>query len=132
MEHAIARGPNERVNIRSSVPFFLLQLLPLLAFVTGVTTTALALLMVTFFARMLFITAGYHRYFAHRSYKLGRVAQFVMAFGGGTACQKGVLWWAGHHRRRAALSRRVLPVCRNVARVGRSDQGRTMSLVGAH
>jgi len=22
-----------------------------------------------------------------------------MAFGGGTACQKGVLWWAGYHRR---------------------------------
>jgi stearoyl-CoA desaturase (Delta-9 desaturase) len=99
MEHAIARAPSERVNVRSSIPFFLLQLLPLLAFVTGVTSTALALLAVTFFGRMFFITAGYHRYFAHRSYKLGRVAQFVMAFGGGTACQKGVLWWAGHHRR---------------------------------
>ena len=98
MEHAIARDSSERVNVRSSIPFFLLQLLPLLAFVTGVTTTALVLLAVTFFGRMFFITAGYHRYFAHRSYKLGRVAQFVMAFGGGTACQKGVLWWAGHHR----------------------------------
>jgi hypothetical protein len=51
MEHAIARGANERVNIRSSIPFSLLQALPLLAFVTGVTTTALALLMVTFFGR---------------------------------------------------------------------------------
>src|SRR5690349_75721 len=99
MEQAIARDSSERVNLRSSIPFFLLQLLPLLAFVTGVTTTALVLLAVTFFGRMFFITAGYHRYFAHRSYKLGRVAQFVMAFGGGTACQKGVLWWAGHHRR---------------------------------
>src|SRR5207247_3592854 len=97
--HAITRDSTERVNVRSSIPFFLLQLLPLLAFVTGVTTTALVLLAVTFFGRMFFITAGYHRYFAHRSYKLGRVAQFVMAFGGGTACQKGVLWWAGHHRR---------------------------------
>jgi stearoyl-CoA desaturase (delta-9 desaturase) len=99
MEHAIARSPSERVNVRSSIPFFLLQLLPLLAFITGVTTTALVLLAVTFFGRMFFITAGYHRFFAHRSYKLGRVAQFVMAFGGGTACQKGALWWAGHHRR---------------------------------
>ena len=99
MEQAIVRDSSERVNVRSSIPFFLLQLLPLLAFVTGVTTTALVLLAVTFFGRMFFITAGYHRYFAHRSYKLGRVAQFVMAFGGGTACQKGVLWWAGHHRR---------------------------------
>src|SRR5207248_8336162 len=74
MEHTITRASDERVNVRSSIPFFLLQLLPLLAFVTGVTTTALVLLAVTFFGRMFFITAGYHRYFAHRSYKLGRVA----------------------------------------------------------
>src|SRR6266705_2841999 len=59
----------------------------------NVTTTALVLLAVTFFGRMFFITAGYHRYFAHRSYKLGRVAQFVMAFGGGTAPRKG-FWWS--------------------------------------
>ena len=104
MEHTIARAPNEHVNIRSSIPFFLLHLLPLLAFVTGVTTTALVLLAVTFFGRMFFITAGYHRYFAHRSYKLGRFTQFVMAFGGGTACQKGALWWAGHHRRHHQFS----------------------------
>ena len=54
--------------------------------------------MVLYWGRMFFITAGYHRYFSHRSYKLGRVMQFVMAFGGATAAQKGPLWWAGHHR----------------------------------
>ena len=54
--------------------------------------------LVMYWGRMFFITAGYHRYFAHRSYKLGRGLQFVMAFGGGTAAQKGALWWAGHHR----------------------------------
>ena len=48
--------------------------------------------------RMFFITAGYHRYFAHRSYRMGRVTQFLMAFGATTAVQKGPLWWAGHHR----------------------------------
>src|SRR5690606_26515829 len=47
---------------------------------------------------MFFLTAGYHRYFAHRSYKMGRAMQFVMAFGAGTCAQKGPLWWAGHHR----------------------------------
>jgi stearoyl-CoA desaturase (delta-9 desaturase) len=47
---------------------------------------------------MFFITAGYHRYFAHKSYKLGRVAQFVMAVGAQSSAQKGVLWWAAHHR----------------------------------
>jgi stearoyl-CoA desaturase (delta-9 desaturase) len=48
---------------------------------------------------MFFITAGYHRFFSHRSFRLSRPAQFVMALGGITAAQKGPLWWAGHHRR---------------------------------
>jgi stearoyl-CoA desaturase (delta-9 desaturase) len=47
---------------------------------------------------MFCITAGYHRYFSHRTYKMGRPAQFLMAFGGTTAVQKGPLWWASHHR----------------------------------
>jgi len=47
---------------------------------------------------MFFITAGYHRYFAHRSFKTSRFFQFILAFGGATAAQKGPLWWAGHHR----------------------------------
>ena len=42
--------------------------------------------------------AGYHRYFSHRSYRLKRVPQFVLAFVGTTAAQKGPLWWAAHHR----------------------------------
>ena len=47
---------------------------------------------------MLAITGGYHRYFSHRSYRLKRVPQFVLAFVGTTAAQKGPLWWAAHHR----------------------------------
>ena len=48
--------------------------------------------------RMFAITAGYHRYFAHRSYKTSRVFQFLLAFVGASSLQKGPLWWAGHHR----------------------------------
>jgi stearoyl-CoA desaturase (delta-9 desaturase) len=87
-----------QVNWRSSIPFLVLQAVPLLAIFTGVSRTALILLACTYFGRMFFITAGYHRYFAHRSYRLGRAAQFVFAFGGLTCAQKGPLWWAGHHR----------------------------------
>jgi len=94
----MSRQPDERVNWVSSIPFLLVHLTPLLLFWTGVSWKAFALLLVTYWARMFFITAGYHRYFAHRSYKLGRVAQFLMAFGGTTAAQKGPLWWAAHHR----------------------------------
>jgi stearoyl-CoA desaturase (delta-9 desaturase) len=56
------------------------------------------LLAVLYAVRMFFITAGYHRYFSHRSYKLGRAMQLVMAVGGTTAAQKGPLWWAANHR----------------------------------
>ncbi len=97
-QHAIDRAPEERLNWKTSFPFILAHVLCLLAFVTGVTTTALVLFLVLYWGRMFFITAGYHRYFSHRSYKLGRVAQFVMAFGGTSALQKGPLWWASHHR----------------------------------
>jgi stearoyl-CoA desaturase (delta-9 desaturase) len=72
--------------------------LPFLAVFTGVTLKVIILAIVTFTVRMFFITGGYHRYFSHRSYRMGRVAQFVMAFGGTMAAQKGPLWWAAHHR----------------------------------
>ncbi len=71
----------------------------LLAFYTGVSRTALALLATTFVVRLLGITGGYHRYFAHRSYRTSRGFQLVLAVIGASAAQKGPLWWAGHHRR---------------------------------
>ena len=87
-----------RINWAASIPFFIVHALCLLAFVTGVTRTAAILFLVTYWARMFFITGGYHRYFAHKAFRLGRVSQFVFAFGGLTAAQKGPLWWAGNHR----------------------------------
>jgi stearoyl-CoA desaturase (delta-9 desaturase) len=49
--------------------------------------------------RMWAITVGYHRYFAHRSFRASRVFQFVLALLGTTAMQKGPIWWASSHRR---------------------------------
>lgn len=51
-----------------------------------------------YFFKMFFITAGYHRYFSHKSYKLNRFFQFVFAFFAQTSAQKGILWWAANHR----------------------------------
>ncbi|MEM7409254.1 MAG: acyl-CoA desaturase [Myxococcota bacterium] len=56
------------------------------------------LLGVTFYARLFGITGGYHRYFAHKSYRTSRAFQFVLALVACSATQKGPLWWAGHHR----------------------------------
>lgn len=95
---SMRRGPDDKLNPVSSITFFLLHLLPFVAFFTGVTRTAVILLVVTFTTRMFFITAGYHRYFSHKSFRLNRFWQFVLAFGGTMASQKGPLWWAAHHR----------------------------------
>ncbi len=75
-----------------------MHLAPLAAFFVVVTWQDWVLCAVLYVTRMFCITAGYHRYFSHRSYRMGRAAQFLMAFGGTTAVQKGPLWWAGHHR----------------------------------
>lgn len=48
--------------------------------------------------RMWAITVGFHRYFSHRSFKTSRTFQFILAFIGMCSAQKGVLWWAAHHR----------------------------------
>jgi stearoyl-CoA desaturase (delta-9 desaturase) len=52
----------------------------------------------SYMLRMFAVTAGYHRYFSHRSYQMSRFPQFCMAFLAQTSAQKGILWWASHHR----------------------------------
>ncbi|HWE71271.1 MAG TPA: acyl-CoA desaturase [Acidimicrobiales bacterium] len=99
-------GPNpepaakavDRIDWLSSVPFFFAHAVPLGALFVTVSWTDWLLCGVLYAVRMFCITAGYHRYFSHRSYKMNRFFQFLMAFGGTTAMQKGPLWWASHHR----------------------------------
>jgi stearoyl-CoA desaturase (delta-9 desaturase) len=67
-------------------------------FFVPVTWTALAMCLALHVIRMFGITGGYHRYFSHRSYKTSRWFQFVLAWIGCSAVQKGPLWWASHHR----------------------------------
>src|SRR2546423_14734373 len=66
---------------------------------TGWSWRGLALALALYVARMLFVCLGYHRYFSHRTFKTSRPFQFVLAFLAQTSAQKGVLWWAAHHRR---------------------------------
>ena len=80
-------------------PLFVLLHLALGLVVLAPATPRLWLLAAaSYVLRMFGVTAGYHRYFSHRSYKLGRVAQFALACLAQTSAQKGVLWWAAHHR----------------------------------
>jgi stearoyl-CoA desaturase (delta-9 desaturase) len=64
----------------------------------GVSKIAVGLCLFNYWIRMFGITAGYHRYFSHRSYKTSRVFQFVLAWLGACSAQLGPLWWAAHHR----------------------------------
>ena len=78
--------------------FVALHIVPLLAFFTHVTTFDWAVCVTLYVARMFFVTAGYHRYFSHRTYKTSRWFQAFLAFASQTSAQKGVLWWAANHR----------------------------------
>ncbi|MCL4421632.1 MAG: acyl-CoA desaturase [Actinobacteria bacterium] len=89
---------DKRINRVHSIPFLLAHLLPLAAIFVKVTWTDVILCAGLYLVRMMLITGGYHRYFSHRSYRLSRVPQFILAFAGTTAVQKGPLWWAAHHR----------------------------------
>jgi stearoyl-CoA desaturase (delta-9 desaturase) len=51
-----------------------------------------------YYLRMFGITAGFHRYFSHKSFKTSRPMQFVLAWIGTSAIQRGPIWWAAIHR----------------------------------
>ena len=81
-----------------SVPFLLVHLACFAAIFTGITWTAVILGVSLYAIRMFAVTAGYHRYFSHRSFKTSRAFQFVLAFLAQSSTQKSVLWWASVHR----------------------------------
>jgi stearoyl-CoA desaturase (delta-9 desaturase) len=90
------------------------SLSPLLAVHLALVTTlavaptllAVVLLLVVSRVAGLGVTAGFHRGLTHRSFRTGRVIQFLLAAAGCTALQKGPLWWAAHHRLHHAHSDR--------------------------
>ena len=90
--------PSRRQNTWLAVRFALIHVAALVVLVVPFRPSLLGWFAASYLVRMFGITAGYHRYFSHRSYKLGRRAQFLMAVLAQTAGQKGVLWWAAHHR----------------------------------
>jgi stearoyl-CoA desaturase (Delta-9 desaturase) len=89
-----ARVPNWLKN----APFISLHLACLAVFFISPDPLSLTLCGVLYFARIFGISAGYHRYFSHRTFKTSRLFQFMLAWLGCSALQKGPLWWAAHHR----------------------------------
>ena len=93
-----AHAPQDDIVYPTTIPFVLVHLACFGAIWTGVTVQALWVAVTLYFVRMWAITAGYHRYFSHRSYKTNRVMQFFIAFLGQTSAQRGAIWWAAVHR----------------------------------
>jgi len=92
------RREDERFELLPALPFVLIHLGVLAAFFVGFRWYYPVVALGLYYVRMFGVTAGYHRYFSHRAYKTSRWFQFVLAFLAETSTQKGVLWWAAHHR----------------------------------
>ncbi len=88
----------EAIDWSRIIPFIGLHLACLLVFVVGVSWVAVMTCLLSYFIRMFAITAFYHRYFSHKSFKTSRPLQAVFAAIGATATQRGPIWWAAHHR----------------------------------
>ena len=82
----------------NSLAFVTAHLIGLLTFLITFQWRYLVFALSLYFVRMFFITAAYHRYFSHRTYSTTRGFQFILAWMAMTSSQKGVLWWASHHR----------------------------------
>lgn len=88
-----------KVFMTEAIPFVMVHLACLFVFLTGVTKSSLIICLVLHFIRIWAISAGYHRYFSHRSFKTSRVFQFILAFLAQSSTQRGVLQWANDHRK---------------------------------
>ncbi|MDI9347426.1 MAG: acyl-CoA desaturase [Methylacidiphilales bacterium] len=86
------------------VPFIILHVSALTVFVVGFSWPAFFAFILMFSLRAFTLTAFYHRYFSHKTFKTSRVVQFIFAFIGATAVQRGPLWWASHHRKHHVVS----------------------------
>jgi stearoyl-CoA desaturase (Delta-9 desaturase) len=107
MQHSApshAARPAKRYRLSETIPFVLAHLACLAAIWTGVHAPDLVIAAGLYALRMFAVTAGYHRYFAHRGFRTSRAFAFVLAFLAQTSAQRGVLWWAGNHRQHHRFS----------------------------
>ena len=86
------------LGVVSLVLFVGIHLGSLSALALGFSWRSALLAVGLYWLRMFGITAGYHRYFAHRAFKTSRAFQLALACIGASSLQKGPLWWASLHR----------------------------------
>lgn len=89
---------SDRIDWVRVLPFIGMHLACLGVFWVGVSPIAVAVAVGLYAVRMFAITAFYHRYFSHKSFRTSRPMQAVFALIGAMSVQRGPLWWAAHHR----------------------------------
>jgi stearoyl-CoA desaturase (delta-9 desaturase) len=94
----------DKIEWMRVIPFVLMHLTCFTVIWVGWSPTAVAVACGTYLLRMFAVTAFYHRYFSHRSFKTSRASQFIFALLGASAVQRGPVWWAAHHRHHHAHS----------------------------
>ncbi len=88
-------------NKYSIFVFFLVLVIhfsPALALFIPFQIYDLYLFFISYSIRVFCLTAGYHRYFSHKSFSTSRLFQFFLAYFAACSLQGGPLWWASHHR----------------------------------
>jgi stearoyl-CoA desaturase (delta-9 desaturase) len=98
MERDAAASPPRNYYKLAALPFVLSHVSVLGALRSGVTRQAVVCCFVLSVTGLLSVMTGYHRYFSHRTFKTSRAFQFLLAVLAQATSQKGVLWWASHHR----------------------------------
>ncbi|KZX76415.1 stearoyl-CoA 9-desaturase [Oleiphilus sp. HI0009] len=92
------KGQPNDINWLRCLPFIIVHVACLNLIWLGWSPIGVAICLGFFWLRMYAITAVYHRYFAHRAYKMNRFWQFFFAVIASSSAQRGPLWWAAHHR----------------------------------
>jgi stearoyl-CoA desaturase (delta-9 desaturase) len=103
-ETAVDSSDPMAIDLARIIPFIAIHAGCIGVFWVGYSAIAGYCALVLYLLRMFAITGFYHRYFSHRSFRTSRAAQFVFAFLGALAVQRGPLWWAAHHRHHHAHS----------------------------
>ena len=89
----------DRIRWIDNVPFWGVHVAAVIGLaLVGFSWLGVLLCAASYALRMFGITAGYHRYFSHRTFKTSRAGQVFFALMGVISTQKGPLWWAAHHR----------------------------------
>ncbi len=96
--NAVEASEEDCIDWARIIPFIALHSAILCVFWVSWSPIAIIFTVLFYIIRMFGITAFYHRYFSHKTFKTSRQAQFIFAVIGASATQRGPLWWASNHR----------------------------------